>query len=67
MSDEDDDVRGVAFPLLIGGGARKEVSKGLAVTASANVQLGVGAFNRGLGWEPSASFILQGGVEFDLF
>jgi hypothetical protein len=62
-----DDVRGIALPAVLGAGARKEIAPGVHAVAGANMQLGIGHFNRGLGWEPHATFAFHFGAEFNLF
>jgi opacity protein-like surface antigen len=61
-----DDVTGVAFPLHAGAGLRTHVAHDVAIVAQADVQLGLAAFNRGLGSEPQLGMTITAGAEFRL-
>ena len=61
----DDDVAGFSLPLWGGVGGRYVVSPGVGIVAEGTFTLGPGWFD-GLGVEPIASLIIQGGVELDL-
>jgi hypothetical protein len=62
----DDSVTGVAVPLHAGGGLRVSVADGIAITATAEVQLGIGLFNHSLGAEPQLGASVAAGAEFGL-
>ncbi|MGE0549500.1 MAG: hypothetical protein AB7O24_23850 [Kofleriaceae bacterium] len=62
----DDEVTGLAIPLRGGGGVRVRVTPDVAVVAEAEVGLGIGAFNRGLGAEPLLGGSVTAGAEFRL-
>jgi hypothetical protein len=61
-----DDLRGAAFPLVVGGGVRSQVARRIAVVGGAVVRGGVGFFGDDVGTEPQISLTIQGGVEFGL-
>ncbi len=61
-----DDVSGVTIPLHGGGGVRVAVAPSVAVVAEAELALGVGGFNRGLGAEPQLGLVVTAGAEFRL-
>jgi hypothetical protein len=62
----DDGVTGLVIPLHAGGGLRASVSEGIAVVAQADLALGVGVFNKGLGAEPQLGLSVVAGAEFTL-
>jgi hypothetical protein len=62
----DDDLTGVALPVLVGGGVRARVAPTVSVIGDAAVQVGPAWLSRGLGLEPQASLSIFGGVEFRL-
>jgi len=62
----DDDVTGLAIPLHLGGGVRASVAPSIAVVAQAELQLGFGRFDQGLGTEPQAGLTVTAGAEFVL-
>jgi len=62
----DDSVSGIAIPLHLGGGVRAAVSHAVAVVAEADLALGFGTFNRGLGGEPQLGLTITAGAEFRL-
>ncbi len=61
-----DDVIGISLPLLGSIGVRARVNELLSVIALADLRVGWGIFNRGLGIEPQANASIGVGVEFDL-
>lgn len=61
-----DDLTGVAFPLHAGAGVRTNVAYGVAIVAQADLQLGLGVFDRGLGKEAQLGMTLTAGAEFRL-
>jgi len=61
-----DDVTGFAVPLHAGGGIRARVAPAVAVVGEAELSLGFGAFNRGLGIEPQLGLAVTAGAEFRL-
>lgn len=62
----DDEVTGLAFPLHAGAGLRVSISPQVALTALAELELGVGRFNQSLGWEPQLGATISAGAEFGL-
>lgn len=62
----DDEVTGLGLPLHLGGGMRVSVSDGVALTAEASFDLGLGLFSQGLGLEPQVGGSVSAGVEFGL-
>jgi hypothetical protein len=62
----DDELRGVAFPLVAGGGLRSQVAPRIAVAGGAMVRAGIGVFGRDMGVEPQLSLAIHAGVEFGL-
>jgi hypothetical protein len=62
----DDDVTGFAIPVHAGGGLRFSVSEGIAVTAEATFDIGIGRFTQGLGVEPLIGGSVTAGAEFRL-
>jgi len=61
-----DAVSGLAIPVHAGGGLRVSITPELAITAQAELDLGIGVFGHGLGLEPQAGVDLTAGVEFRL-
>lgn len=61
-----DDVSGFAIPLHGGAGVRATVAPSIAVVAEAELELGFGRFNRGLGSEPRLGLAVTAGAEFRL-
>jgi hypothetical protein len=62
----DDDVSGLAVPLHLGGGLRTQVAPMVAIAALADLTVGLGKFNRGLGGEPQLGLAITAGAEFRL-
>jgi len=62
----DDDTTGLAFLLLGGGGLRASVAEGIAVSAGAELELGLATFSNGVGGEPQLGLNISAGVEFNL-
>ncbi|HTL36823.1 MAG TPA: hypothetical protein VL326_26995 [Kofleriaceae bacterium] len=62
----DDGVTGAAIPLHAGGGLRVSVTPDIAVTAHADLELGIGLFNHSLGAEPQIGASVGAGAEFKL-
>ena len=61
-----DEVRGIAVPLVLGGGVRARVGDRVAVVGGATAQFGPAWFNHGFGLESQFVFVVTGGVEFSL-
>ena len=61
-----DSVSGFVVPVHGGGGVRVSVSPDGAITAEADLVLGVGFFNHGLGLESQFGFAITAGAEFRL-
>jgi hypothetical protein len=61
-----DAVTGVAIPLHLGAGIRAQVAEGIAVVAQGEVELGFGAFDHSLGFEPQLGTAVVAGAEFRL-
>jgi hypothetical protein len=66
VSFPDDDVRGVAVPLLAGGGVRARVAPHVQVVGAAELRLGIARMGRGVGVEPHLALAVLAGVEFEL-
>lgn len=62
----DDDVSGFTIDVHGGGGVRVKVAPSIAIVGEADLALGFGSFNRGLGTEPQVSLAVTAGVEFRL-
>jgi opacity protein-like surface antigen len=62
----DDDVSGFTIPLHGGGGVRVKIEPAIAIVAEADLALGIGSFNRGIGLEPQLGLAVTAGVEFRL-
>ncbi len=62
----DDDLTGFGIPLHAGGGMRINVADGIAVTAEATLDVGIGLFTQGLGVEPLIGGSVTAGAEFKL-
>ncbi len=62
----DDNLTGLVIPLHVGGGIRASVADAIAVTAQAELEVGFGAFGRGLGLEPQLGASVVAGAEFRL-
>jgi hypothetical protein len=61
-----DDVTGLVIPLHAGGGVRAAVSHDVAIVGQAELELGFGAFNKSLGFEPQLGLAVVAGAEFRL-
>ena len=61
-----DRVSGIAFPLHGGGGLRVSLTELVSLMAEAEVEVGFGFFNRGLGGEPQVGASIAAGAEFNL-
>ena len=61
-----DRVSGIAFPLHAGGGLRIALTHLLALMAEAELEVGVGVFNRDIGAQPQVGASIAAGVEFNL-
>ncbi|MDB4959350.1 MAG: hypothetical protein JWO36_6919 [Myxococcales bacterium] len=61
-----DSVTGLAIPLHGGGGVRVSVSPTVAITAQAELMVGVGLFSHGLGAESQFGLSVSAGAEFRL-
>jgi len=62
----DDGVTGLAIPLHAGGGLRVSVADGVAIAAEATLDVGIGRFGSGLGFEPQVGASITAGAEFGL-
>jgi len=62
----DDEVTGITLFLIGGTGLRASVSDTIAVTAGADLELGVGAFTNSVGFEPQLGVRISAGAEFKL-
>jgi hypothetical protein len=62
----DDDVTGVAIPLHAGVGLRVLITDDIAISAEAEVEVGIGGFNKHLGAEPQLGSGIAAGAEFRL-
>jgi hypothetical protein len=62
----DDDVSGLAVPLVVGAGVRARVGRGVAIAAEATGEAGLAYLSRGLGPEPQLGLVVAVGVEFRL-
>ena len=62
----DDSVSGFTINAHGGGGVRVKVAPSIAVVGEADLALGLGSFNRGVGSEPQVSLAVTAGVEFRL-
>jgi hypothetical protein len=61
-----DEVRGLAVPVQVGGGARGRVADRVALVGSAELHAGIGWFSRGIGTEPQAALVVTVGAELAL-
>lgn len=61
-----DDITGIAFSLFGGVGVRASVTDAIAITAQADLQLGLGQFSNHLGGEPLLGVAVSAGAEFRL-
>lgn len=61
-----DDVDGLVFPVHLGGGLRTTLSPSVALVTQADLSVGLGAFDNGLGAEPQLGFAVTAGAEFNL-
>ena len=61
-----DDVTGLAIPLQVGGGLRVSVAPSVAITAQGELDVGFGAFNDSLGFQPQFGVVITAGAEFRL-
>ena len=61
-----DAVRGIAFPATGTLGLRYPLQDGMHAVMQSTLRLGVGAYNRDLGWKPHASLGASVGLEFSL-
>jgi opacity protein-like surface antigen len=61
-----DSVSGFVIPLHAGGGLRAGVSDGIAVVAQAELEVGLGFYDKGLGTEPVVGGAVVVGAEFRL-
>ncbi len=62
----DDEVSGVTIAAHGGGGVRVKVAPSIAIVGEADVMLGFGSFNRGIGTEAQLGLAITAGVEFRL-
>lgn len=62
----EDGVAGMAVPVHLGAGLRAQVAPSVAIVSQADLQVGLGGFNRGLGAEPQLGLALTAGAEFRL-
>ena len=61
-----DAVSGLVIPLHAGGGVRAAITDDLAIVAQADLEVGLGFFNKGLGVEPQHGASVVAGAEFRL-
>lgn len=61
-----DDVDGLVVPLHLGGGVRTTLAPSVALVTQADLAVGLGGFDHGLGIEPQLGFAVTAGAEFDL-
>lgn len=62
----DDSVSGLVIPLHLGGGVRAIVADSIAIIGQAELSLGFGVFDKGLGIEPQLGLAVTAGAEFKL-
>jgi opacity protein-like surface antigen len=62
----DDDVTGVVFPVHVGAGLRVAITRALALSAEAELEVGFGLFNRRIGAEPQLGSSVSAGAEWRL-
>ncbi|HEY5925202.1 MAG TPA: hypothetical protein VIV11_26145 [Kofleriaceae bacterium] len=62
----DDDITGITFSVQVGAGLRASLTEAIALTAEADLELGVGQFSNGLGGEPQLGVNISAGAEFKL-
>ncbi len=62
----DDEVTGLGIPLHAGGGMRVSLDDGIALTAEATLDVGIGLFSHSLGVEPQIGGSVTAGVEFGM-
>jgi hypothetical protein len=62
----DDDVRGIAVPVVLGGGVRARVADRVSVGGGADLHIGIARFNRDIGAEPQVALTVKLGVDFAL-
>jgi hypothetical protein len=62
----EDDTTGITFLVHGGVGLRASVAEAIAVTAQAQMLLGLGQFSNGVGWEPQLGLNVTAGAEFKL-
>ncbi len=62
----EDDTTGITFFLHAGAGMRVGITEAIAITAQAQLQLGVGQFSNGVGGEPQLGLNITAGAEFKL-
>ena len=61
-----DSVSGLAIPLIGGAGLRAEVADEVTVVAQAELEVGLGIFDKGLGLQPQLGGVVLVGAEFRL-
>ncbi len=62
----DDDVRGLAVPVVLGGGVRARVADRISVGGGADLHIGIARLNRDIGAEPQIALTVRLGVDFAL-
>ncbi|HEY5949184.1 MAG TPA: hypothetical protein VIV40_27010 [Kofleriaceae bacterium] len=62
----DDEITGITFFLTAGVGLRASITDAIALTAGADLELGLGQFSNGLGGEPQLGVNISAGAEFKL-
>lgn len=62
----DDDTTGITFLLQGGAGLRAGITHAIALTAQADLALGLGRFSNGVGGEPQLGIAVTAGAEFRL-
>ncbi|HTR52411.1 MAG TPA: hypothetical protein VMJ10_16975 [Kofleriaceae bacterium] len=61
-----DGVTGLVIPLVGGAGLRAEITEGIAVVARADLEVGLGIFDKSLGLQPQLGGVVMIGAEFRL-
>jgi hypothetical protein len=62
----DNDVRGLAWPFVVGGGARLPLGKGVSLVGGGLMRLGAGIYSDGMGVQPHVTVGIHVGMEFAL-
>jgi hypothetical protein len=62
----DDNVNGVAIPVVVGGGVRARVAERISVGGGADLHVGLGRLSKEIGTEPHVAMSVMLGVDFAL-